>query len=74
MNKDLIIFNLLFGWEIIHLSKKGRKVSIRFREFPDKGCRFENFLINTVYPKDDETEQKGKDSIAKRKRDERKTT
>lgn len=40
MNKDLIILNLLIGWEIIHLSKTGKKVSMRLREFPGKDSRF----------------------------------
>ena len=38
--KDLIIFNLLLGWEVIHLSKRGKKVTIRLREFPEKPNRF----------------------------------
>ena len=40
MNKDFIILNLLFGWEIIHLSKKGNKLTIRLREFKDNPSRF----------------------------------
>ena len=40
MNKDFIILNLLVGWEIIHLSKRGKKVNIRLREFPVKPTRF----------------------------------
>ena len=40
MNKDITILNLLLGWEIIHLSKRGRKVTIRLREFPEKPTRF----------------------------------
>ncbi|MBN2015495.1 hypothetical protein JW766_01550 [Candidatus Dojkabacteria bacterium] len=40
MNKDIIILKLLLGWEIIHISKNGKKVSIRLREFPGKGSRF----------------------------------
>ena len=32
--------NLLIGWEIIHLSKAGKKISIRLKEFPDKYSRF----------------------------------
>lgn len=38
--KDVIILKLLNGWEIIHLSKSGKKVSIRLREFPDEYSRF----------------------------------
>ena len=40
LNKDFMILNLLFGWEIIHLSKRGKKVTIRLKEFPDKPTRF----------------------------------
>lgn len=40
MNKDFLILNLLLGWEIIHLSKRGKKVTIRLREFPEKPTRF----------------------------------
>ena len=40
MNKDITILNLLLGWEIIHLSKKGEKVAIRLREFLGKSSRF----------------------------------
>ena len=40
MTKDFIILNLLFGWEIIHLSKKGNKLTIRLREFKDHPSRF----------------------------------
>lgn len=40
LNKDFIILNLLQGWEIIHLSKKGKNVIIRLREFPEKPTRF----------------------------------
>jgi hypothetical protein len=35
-----MVLNLLFGWEIIHLSKRGKKVTIRLKEFPDKPTRF----------------------------------
>ena len=38
--KDIIILNLLIGWEVIHLVKRGRKITIRFREFPTKPTRF----------------------------------
>lgn len=38
--KDLIILNLLIGWEIIHLSKRGKSVAIRLREFPEEPNRF----------------------------------
>jgi hypothetical protein len=44
MEKDIIILNLLIGWEIIHLSKNGNKLSIRLREFSGKHSRF--FRIN----------------------------
>lgn len=40
LNKDFLILNLLLGWEIIHLSKRGKKVTIRLREFPEKPTRF----------------------------------
>jgi len=40
MEKDIIVLNLLVGWEIIHLSKSGKKVSVRLREFPDNHSRF----------------------------------
>ena len=40
LNKDFIILNLLLGWEIIHLSKRGKTVNIRLREFPEKPTRF----------------------------------
>ena len=40
MDKDLIILNLLIGWQIIHLSKTGKKLSIRLREFADGESRF----------------------------------
>lgn len=40
MNKNIIILNLLIGWEIIHLSKKSKKLSIRLREFPGGDNRF----------------------------------
>jgi len=40
LNKDFIIFNLLFGWKIIYLSKKGNKLTIRLREFDDEPSRF----------------------------------
>ena len=33
--KDFII-----GWEVIHLSKRGRKVTIRLKEFPTNPNRF----------------------------------
>jgi hypothetical protein len=36
MEKDIIIFNLLIGWEIIHFSKVRKKLSFRLRDFPDK--------------------------------------
>ncbi len=40
LKKDIIILNLLIGWEVIHLTKRGRKVTIRLREFPGKPNRF----------------------------------
>ena len=40
LQKDLIILNLLIGWEVIHLSKRGKKVTIRLREFPEEPNRF----------------------------------
>ena len=40
MEKDLVILNLLIGWQIIHLSKTGKKLSIRLREFPEGESRF----------------------------------
>ena len=40
MEKDIIILNLLIGWEIIHFSKTRKKLSFRLREFPDKHSRF----------------------------------
>ena len=38
--KDIIILNLLIGWEVIHLAKRGRKVTIRLKEFPTNPNRF----------------------------------
>ncbi len=49
LNKDLTILNLLLGWEIIHLSKKGKKVTMRLREFLGKGSRF----IRVIFSKCD---------------------
>ena len=40
MEKDLIILNLLIGWEIIHLTKSGKKLSISLREIPGNESRF----------------------------------
>ena len=40
MEKDIIILNLLIGWEIIHFSKIRKKLSFRLREFPDNHTRF----------------------------------
>ena len=40
LNKDFIILNLLLGWEIIYISKRGKKVNIRLREFPERPTRF----------------------------------
>jgi len=40
LNKDFLILNLLLGWEIIHLSKRGKKVTMRLKEFPDSPTRF----------------------------------
>ena len=50
MNKDIIILKLLFGWEIIHLSKRGKKVTIRFREFPDAHSRFLRAIFSNCSP------------------------
>ena len=38
--KDIIILNLLIGWEVIHLAKRGKKVTIRLKEFPTNPNRF----------------------------------
>ncbi len=38
--KDIIILNLLIGWEVIHLAKRGRKVTIRLKEFLTNPNRF----------------------------------
>ena len=38
--KDIIILNLLIGWEVIHLAKRGRKVTVRLKEFPTNPNRF----------------------------------
>jgi hypothetical protein len=40
LKKDIIILNLLIGWELIHLAKRGRKVTIRLKEFPTNPSRF----------------------------------
>ena len=38
--KDIVILNLLIGWEVIHLAKRGKKVIIRLKEFPTNPNRF----------------------------------
>jgi hypothetical protein len=40
LKKDIIVLNLLIGWEIIHFSKKAKKLSLRLREFPEIDSRF----------------------------------
>ena len=46
MEKDITILNLLIGWEIIHFSKTGKKLSFRLREFPGKHSRFFRISFN----------------------------
>ena len=49
LNKDIIILKLLIGWEIIHLSKNGKKVVIRLRDFPEKP----NMFLSATFSKCD---------------------
>ena len=46
LKNDIIILNLLIGWEIIHIAKTGKKLSVRLREFPGKHSRFFRITFN----------------------------
>jgi hypothetical protein len=46
LKNDIIILNLLIGWEIIHIAKTGKKLSVRLREFPGKHSRFFRLTFN----------------------------